>query len=104
MITKTFTGTNSKLFVEYANDLIKTKNFDNLIADMMLDAYENGVDPMQLKEYLRATMDFTVLNMMLRTDTEFNEMIALRNEGKFNLTDDEVLACAAHEAWKKVIK
>jgi hypothetical protein len=59
---------------------------------------------MQLKEYLRATMDFTVLNMMLRTDTEFNEMIARRNEGKFNLTDAEVLACAAHEAWKKVIK
>lgn len=104
MITKTITDANTKFFVEYANNLIKDKNFDNIIADMILDAYESGIDPMQLKEYLRATMDFTVLNMMLRTDTEFNEMIALRNEGKFNLTDDEVLACAAHEAWKNVIK
>ena len=104
MITKTITGANTRFFVEYANDLIKTKNFSNIVADMILDAYESGVDPMQLKEYLRATMDFTVLNMMLRTDGEFNEMIARRNEGKFNLDDAEVLACAAHEAWKSVTK
>ncbi|UJD05761.1 hypothetical protein [Klebsiella phage MY02] len=104
MITKTITGANTKFFVEYANDLIKTKNFSNIVADMILDAYESGVDPMQLKEYLRATMDFTVLNMMIRTDGEFNEMIARRNEGKFNLDDAEVLACAAHEAWKSVTK
>lgn len=103
MITKTFTGINSKQFVEYGNNLIKTKNFDNIIADMMLDAYENAVDPMQLKEYLRASMDFTIMNMMLRTDSKFNEMIVRRNEGNFSLSDDEVLACAAHEAWKKVI-
>lgn len=104
MITKTFTGANTKFFVEYANDLIKRNNFDNIIAGMLLDAYENGVDPMQLKEYLRATMDFTTLKMMLKTDSEFNVMIDNRNEGKFNLSDDEVLACAAHEAWKKVTK
>lgn len=104
MITKTFTGANNKQFVAYANALIKKEGFDKSIANMILNAYENGIDPMQLKEYLRATMDFTVLNMMLRTDTEFNEMIARRNEGKFNLTDAEVLACAAHEAWKRVIK
>lgn len=104
MITKTITGANTKFFVEYANDLIKTKNFDNIVADMILDAYETGIDPMQIKEYLRVTMDFTVMNMMLRTDSEFKEMIARRNEGKFNLDDAEVLACAAHEAWKKVTK
>lgn len=104
MITKTITGANTKFFVEYANDLIKTTGFDKTIASMILDAYESGIDPMQLKEYLRATMDFTVLNMMLRTDGEFNEMIARRNEGKFNLDDAEVLACAAHEAWKSVTK
>lgn len=104
MITKTITGTNTKFFVEYANDLIKTKNFDNIVADMILDAYETGVDPMQLKEYLRASMDFTVMHMMLKTDSKFNSMIERRNEGTFNLTDDEVLACAAHEAWKSVTK
>ncbi|QPB08953.1 hypothetical protein CPT_Metamorpho_216 [Klebsiella phage Metamorpho] len=104
MITKTIVGGNTKEFVDYANELIKRKNFDNIIADMMLDAYENGVDPMQLKEYLRSTTDFTVLNMMMNTERKLNDMITRRNEGKFNLTDDEVLACAAHEAWKKVIK
>ena len=50
MITKTITGANTKFFVEYANNLIKDKNFDNIIADMILDAYESGIDPMQLKE------------------------------------------------------
>lgn len=104
MDTKTITGANTKFFVEYANDLIKTKNFDNIVADMILDAYETGIDPMQLKEYLRASMDFTVMHMMLKTDSEFNSMIERRNEGKFNLDDAEVLACAAHEAWKKVTK
>lgn len=104
MDTKTITGANTKFFVEYANDLIKTKSFDNIVADMILDAYETGIDPMQLKEYLRATMDFTVMDMMLRTDSKFKEMIVRRNEGDFNLDDAEVLACAAHEAWKKVTK
>lgn len=104
MITKTFVGGNTKEFVDYANELIKRKNFDNIIADMLLDAYENGVDPMQLKEYLRATTDFVTLNMMINTEREFNDMIDLRDKGQFNLSNDEVLACAAHEAWKKVIE
>lgn len=104
MITKTFTGINSKTFVKHANDLLTEKNFDNIIYDMILNAYENGIDPMQLKEYMRTSMDLSVMHMMRRTDIEFNDMIARRNEGKFNLSDDEVLACAAHEAWKKVIK
>ncbi|WKW88049.1 hypothetical protein pzkkv8_207 [Klebsiella phage pzk-kv8] len=104
MITKTITGANTKFFVEYANDLIKTTGFDKTIASMILDAYESGIDPMQLKEYLRATMDFTVMNMLLKTDREFNDMIERRNNGGFNLDDAEVLACAAHEAWKSVTK
>ena len=104
MITKTFTGANNKQFVAYANALIKKEGFDKSIANMILNAYENGVDPMQLKEYLRASMDFVVLNMMLKTDMEFNKMIERRINDKFNLCDDEVLACAAHEAWKSVTK
>ncbi len=104
MITKTVVGGNTKEFVDYANELIKRKNFNNIIADMLLDAYENGVDPMQLKEYLRATTDFVTLNMMINTEREFNDMIDLRDKGQFNLSNDEVLACAAHEAWKKVIE
>ncbi len=43
MITKTITGANTKFFVEYANNLIKDKNFANIIADMILDAYESGI-------------------------------------------------------------
>lgn len=81
MITKTITGANTKFFVEYANDLIKTTGFDKTIASMILDAYESGIDPTQLKEYLRATMDFTVMNMLLKTDREFNDMIERRNNG-----------------------
>lgn len=104
MITKTFTGTNNKQFVAYANDLIEKEGFDKSIANMILDAYETGVDPMQLKEYLRSSMDFTVMHMMLKTDSEFNYMITRRNEHKFNLCDEEVLACAAREAWKEMTK
>lgn len=102
MITKTFTGHNTKEFVSYADYIIKCKNFNNILADMILDAYENGVDPIQFKDYLMTMMNFTVLDMVLNTDYEFNDMIARRDEGNFNLPDSEVLACAAHEAWKKV--
>lgn len=101
MITKTFTGQNTTEFVAYANNLNKLKNFDNIISDMILDAYENGVDPMQLKEYLRSIIDCNFRYFMYHTECEFNEMIARRDEGKFSLSDDEVLACAAHEAWKR---
>lgn len=38
MITKTFTGINSKTFVKHANDLLTEKNFDNIIYDMILNA------------------------------------------------------------------
>lgn len=104
MITKKVAGTNTKEFVDWANNLIQLTGFEKIIYDMILDAYDNDVSPVELKDYLFSQINFNFIHYMVKTEAEFNFMLARRDAGFHSLSDDDVLACAAHEVWKKVTK
>lgn len=100
MITKELSGLNTKEFVGFANGLIKKSKIESTIKDMILEAYENGVPPNELKDYLYSVIEFKFTEQTMRTHYEFIHMIKRRDDGHFNLSDEDVLANAAHEAWK----
>lgn len=97
MQTKTLAGNNTPEFIKWMSE--KAIAFEKASLDLLMAAYEDGVDTTHVKDYMGSIME---MNRVMMAAGVFHRVNVMKSKD-INLPESEMVAVAAHEVYKETL-